>query len=90
MLGNVYGNKALFLTHVFTWFKDSDRNLRTLKVISEVGDQYRNKDITKFCEILHAVEPFLRSQLSHNYSMYVTNTCFALLLSIHCSVQDYL
>jgi hypothetical protein len=57
--------KLYFFICVFTWFKDlkdSERNTKTLKVIQEVGGHYRTKIPTNFYEILHAVEPFLRTQ----------------------------
>jgi len=42
--------------------KDSKRNTETLKVIQRVGGHYGTKIATIFYEILHAVEPFLRTQ----------------------------
>ena len=37
MLTTVYITGALSHTHVFKWFKDSERDVRTLKMIQGVG-----------------------------------------------------
>jgi len=59
----VYRNKALFFLFVYSpGLKDLERHTKSLKVIQGVGGHYRTKIATNFYEILHTVEPFLRTQ----------------------------